>query len=98
MIRFLVLSILATFVLRALARFWRGLLEGLNGSPGPRPNAGVPQCGVAMVRDPVCGTFVVPTTAVTLTVGRQVLHFCSTTCRDRYRAEASSTSVQGRTA
>jgi YHS domain-containing protein len=46
----------------------------------------VPRRGVQMVRDPVCGTFVVPDRALMLLVGRQPIYFCSTACRDKYRA------------
>ena len=42
--------------------------------------------GVQMVRDPVCGTFVVPDRAVTLVDGRARVFFCSDACRDKYRA------------
>jgi YHS domain-containing protein len=42
-----------------------------------------------MVRDPVCGTFVVPERALTITNGREQVHFCSTTCRDKYRAKTA---------
>jgi YHS domain-containing protein len=53
-----------------------------------------------MVRDPVCGTFVVPERAVSLTVGRELLHFCSVACRDAYRTRpaARSDRAEGRTA
>ena len=39
-----------------------------------------------MVRDPVCGTFVLPGSAVTLVEGRARLYFCSDDCREKYRA------------
>ena len=48
---------------------------------------GVPQRGVQMVRDPVCGTFVVPARAVPLLTGHERLYFCSADCRDKYRAQ-----------
>jgi hypothetical protein len=41
-----------------------------------------------MVRDPICGTFVLPDRAVSLTDGRQRVFFCSTACRDTYRERA----------
>ena len=65
--------------------FWRtvdGILEGLAGQAGSR----TPQRGTHMVRDPVCGTFVLPGQAVTLADGSGTWYFCSTTCRDKYRA------------
>jgi hypothetical protein len=98
MIRIIVLTVLVVFVGRALSRFWGGLLEGLTGQPAPARRGGVPQRGVQMVRDPVCGTFVVPDGALTLTAGREVIHFCSAACRDRYRADQSRSAVRGRTA
>jgi YHS domain-containing protein len=40
-----------------------------------------------MQRDPVCGTFVVPRDALTLANGKDRVYFCSTACRDAYRAK-----------
>ena len=103
MIRFILLSILLTILLRALSRLWAGVIRGMQdgGSgtygAGPRP----PQRGVHMQRDPVCGTFVVPERAVALSAGGgQRIYFCSTECRDKYRArpESSPAPVHGRTA
>jgi YHS domain-containing protein len=48
-----------------------------------------PERGVAMARDPVCGTFVLPSKAVTLVDGRSRLYFCSDACRDKYRARSA---------
>jgi hypothetical protein len=77
--------ILAIFVARAFWRLVDGVIEGLSGHPaGP----GREIRGVQMARDPVCGTFVVPDRAVAMIDGRQQVFFCSTACRDRYRAQA----------
>jgi YHS domain-containing protein len=43
-----------------------------------------------MVRDPVCGTFVLPERAVILSDGRTRVFFCSDVCRDTYRSRRSS--------
>lgn len=83
MARFVLLLILSVVVARAFWRVVDGVVEGLGSRPGSR---GVPDRGVQMVRDPVCGTFVVPDHAVTITVGRQRLYFCSDSCCDKYRA------------
>jgi YHS domain-containing protein len=73
------------FVLLVARAFWR-LVDGIMlGLSGQAPGAGVPQQGVAMVRDPVCGMFVLPDRAVTLAAGGRQLFFCSTACRDKYR-------------
>jgi YHS domain-containing protein len=78
---FLVLSIILSRM------FWRvaaSFMEGLTGVQR-RP----PQRGVHMVRDPVCGTFVVPERAVTLHDGLARVYFCSDACRDQYRARTA---------
>jgi YHS domain-containing protein len=56
---------------------------------GRRPGTSVPTRGVEMVRDPVCGTFVVPDRAVSALVGHERLYFCSATCRDKYRTRTA---------
>ncbi|HEY7172752.1 MAG TPA: hypothetical protein VH417_17990 [Vicinamibacterales bacterium] len=89
MIRFVIYLALLILLTRALSRLWGGFMEGLTGQPRTRsrvPQQNAPQQGVQMVRDPVCGTFVVPDRALMLSIGRQQLYFCSTTCRDKYRA------------
>jgi YHS domain-containing protein len=42
-----------------------------------------------MVRDPICGTYVVPERAVSIRDGRQAVYFCSEACRDKYRAKTA---------
>jgi YHS domain-containing protein len=44
------------------------------------------RAGGELKKDPVCGTFVSPEASVTRTVDGVTVHFCSTGCRDRYRA------------
>jgi YHS domain-containing protein len=85
MLRLLLFIILAVFVARAFWRMFDGIVEGASGG---RDKTGVPNRGVAMVRDPVCGTFVVPERAIVLVDGRERLHFCSDGCRDQYRARS----------
>ncbi len=86
LVRFLLLCLLLMFVARALRRFLAGVLQGA-ATPPPRRE---PQQGVRMMRDPVCGTFVVPQRAITASDGGQVQYFCSEKCRDAYRLRASS--------
>jgi hypothetical protein len=86
LLRSVLIFLLVVFILRALWRLVSGIIEGIAGSP---PVGGPPQRGVHMVRDPVCGTFVVPETATTLPVGTKVIHFCSPACRDKYRARTA---------
>jgi uncharacterized protein len=104
MLRFILLSILLTILFRALSRLWSGVVRGMQGQDldsGPaRGGAQVPQRGVQMVRDPVCGTFVVPDRAIALPGGGERLYFCSAECRDKYRAQPRSSpeAAHGRTA
>jgi YHS domain-containing protein len=102
MIRLVFYAVLLILFARAMGRLWSGVVEGLTGQP-PGSGSDVPARGVQMVRDPVCGTFVVPRRAVMLVVGRDHLYFCSATCRDQYRARPSTRSghpepAEGRTA
>ena len=85
LVRFALFIILAFFVARAFWRLLDGIVEGATGGSRGRQ---VPQRGVQMVRDPVCGTYVVPDRSVAIVDGRQQVFFCSTVCRDKYRMQA----------
>ncbi len=83
MLRLALLLVLVGFLAHAFWKLVDGVVEGISGtgqSPARR---------IAMVRDPVCGTFVVPDRAVTLAEGRHMVHFCSTRCRDAYRSRTA---------
>jgi hypothetical protein len=86
MLRFVLLLILIVFVARAFWRLVDGIMEGAR---GPSGKTSTPQRSVQMVRDPICGTFVVPGRALSLSDGSQQLHFCSQACRDKYRARTA---------
>jgi YHS domain-containing protein len=91
LLRLALFIILAFFIGRALWRLLDGIVEGASrGSRGSQ----VPQRGMQMARDPVCGTFVVANRALSLTDGATTVYFCSDTCRDKYQR----TSRSGRTA
>ena len=84
--RYVLFLLLALLVARA---FWR-LVDGiLDGARGQSRGSSVPSKGVSMVRDPVCGTFVLPERAVTLVNGSTTVNFCSEACRDKYRARTA---------
>lgn len=85
MLRFLFYAVVLTLLVRALNKLWRGIVEGATGVP-PASASRVPRAGVQMARDPVCGTFVVPGSAVSLSVAGEQIHFCSTACRDTFRS------------
>jgi YHS domain-containing protein len=70
-------------ILRALWRLYVGIRQGMRErSPGTR---GGP--AVALSRDPVCGTYVVPGRALALRDGGLVRYFCSERCRDAFARE-----------
>jgi YHS domain-containing protein len=90
LLRLALFIILAFFIGRALWRLLDGIVEGASrGSRGSQ----VPQRGMHMARDPVCGTFVVAERALSLTDGSTTVYFCSDACRDKYKPSRS-----GRTA
>jgi YHS domain-containing protein len=79
-------------VLQAGGRLLQGFLEGVRGAPPRRRGPGgdrVPAKGTAMVRDPVCGTFVVQSRALTAARGRETAWFCSEQCRAAWQAGRS---------
>lgn len=82
MIRFLLFVLLIMFVGRAVLRLLSGIVEGASTQPGGDRSL---EQGVQMVRDPVCGTFVLPSRALTIGEGKRIVYFCSEKCRAAYR-------------
>ena len=50
---------------------------------GPRP--GTLPSAEELKKDPVCGTFLAPSTAVRKTVNGATYYFCSAECRDKFK-------------
>ena len=74
----LILKILLfLIVLRLLWRFARGVLEGYAPDRDRK--------SVGLVRDPVCGMFVVPSQALTAVADGETKYFCSEKCRAEFR-------------
>ena len=88
------LDVIFTLVaIRAIWKLLRGVMQGMAG-PGQssgqaRGPASAPASGVHMEKDPVCGTYVVPDRAVSVSVGGRTMFFCSEECRDKYRAKTA---------
>jgi YHS domain-containing protein len=89
MLRFLLYAVILVLFTRAVIRLWRGVAAGMRGEDVPGATR-VPQRGVQMARDPICGTFVIRENALTLSVNREQVYFCSDRCRDKYRAEQTA--------
>jgi YHS domain-containing protein len=82
---YLLFTVLILTLVRALAS---GLGQSLLGRLDPRSKRPTtPRSGGELRRDPVCGTYVSEAVSVKKTIGQQVVHFCSTACRDKYRGE-----------
>ena len=80
MARLILWTLLIALVLRALSRLVRGVLEGAGyGHEGGGPP------GVPLVKDPVCGVFVVPGQALMVGNGRDAKFFCSEKCRQAWQ-------------
>lgn len=48
-----------------------------------------------LVRDPVCGAHVAEVLAIPLNEGGELLHFCSTACRDQYMSGSKKLAANG---
>jgi YHS domain-containing protein len=73
--------VLLVIILRALSRLVSGIMDGMRPPRDKSPSA------VPLVRDPVCGTFVVPSRALSGGTGGDIRFFCSEKCRRAYEAK-----------
>ena len=81
MIKFLLLAIVVLLIARMFWRVVDGIMDGARDRrQGARPSP------MKLVRDPVCGTYVTPNTALSLTDRGATHYFCSQECRAKYRA------------
>lgn len=87
LVLFVFAAVLVLGVLRAVIRI---LLKGVadlfkdSTQPSPRrPASSLPR-SAALKKDPVCGTFIDPATAMQKTVKGQTYYFCSAECRDKF--------------
>mgnify|MGYP000011633551 CR=1 FL=1 len=80
MVKLILWAILIFFIVRALSRLLRGLLDGAG-----YQRDGAPQRSVGLVRDPVCGVFVVPGKALAIGSGSSTRYFCSEKCRREWQ-------------
>jgi YHS domain-containing protein len=85
-VRFILLTILLVVVARMFWRVMDGILAGARNEPR-RPRQEV-RPGVKLVRDPVCGTYVAPGAALSLTSGGGTHYFCSEKCLAEFRRKS----------
>jgi YHS domain-containing protein len=80
---FLVL-IAVLFVRQVIVLIARAFSQPASGKEQPQPDP-PSASGGELRKDPVCGTFVAVSSSIKQNVDGQVVHFCSTACRDKYR-------------
>jgi YHS domain-containing protein len=78
LLRLFLIFLLVSLVLRSIFRFLEGVIEGATGHKRRGPVSG------RMVKDPVCGTYVVEGRALTAARGRESAWFCSPECRRQW--------------
>ena len=90
-ILYLIVSIVVISVIRSVVGMIAKVFASMI-SPGAPPTAGpggaTPTPGSApevLQKDPVCGTFVAPSTAWQKASGGKTYYFCSTHCRDQFK-------------
>jgi YHS domain-containing protein len=81
----IVLPLLVFLFLRSILKNFFGSARRAPTPPAP-PREPAVVSGGELKKDPVCGTYVSTALAVTRNVKGELVHFCSTECRDKYRA------------
>jgi uncharacterized protein len=70
--------LLILLVIRLVLRFLRGVYQGMTVPPAQETRS------VALVKDPVCGTYLPRAKALVSHAGGDTQFFCSAGCRDQY--------------
>ena len=83
-IRIALVLLLILLVVRAGWRLLEGVVQGAVGGKGGGARR-VPQTGTRMVKDPVCGTYVVQSKALSASSGGETAWFCSSECQQAWR-------------
>jgi YHS domain-containing protein len=81
MAKLIIYLVLLLIIGRMVWRFMYAIFEGAGMLKAPRDRE---RAAVKLVRDPVCGVFVVPTQALTLGSGTSTRYFCSEKCRQQW--------------
>jgi YHS domain-containing protein len=100
MVRVVLFLILFILIARAFWRVVDNVIAAASGQPQGRGRQ-APIHASKMVRDPVCGTFVLPERSISVADGRERVYFCSEACRDSYHPRSGSgraAQAPGRTA
>lgn len=84
MLGWLLRGVFLVLILRLVWKFVSGLIDGVRGSGSGKRAVR----GGSLVRDPVCGTYVEPTRAMTARVSGKTYYFCSERCLQAFRKTA----------
>lgn len=85
--RLMIIFIGAVFLRHVVVLIIRAFSQ-MTGVATRPPAASREQSGGELKKDPVCGTFVAVASSIKTTVNGEIIHFCSTACRDKYRRVA----------
>lgn len=83
---YLIVTVVMIGVIRSVVGLLASLFASATVSPSSRSASSKkdPLKPEALQKDPVCGTFVAPSAAVSKEIGGRTLYFCSATCRDKF--------------
>jgi YHS domain-containing protein len=76
--------LLIILLIRVLWRLIGGIMAGMAQTKGRQGDP------VQLVRDPICGTYVIPGRALPLTAAGITQYFCSERCREQFLSRARS--------
>src|SRR6267378_7862977 len=96
-VRFLFWLLVLSWGLRLLRRIVGGMVSN-DLAPGPEApdnSVGIPSAGRRLVRDPVWGMHVEETRSIPFQDGGELVHFCSTACREAYAVNSKKLGANG---
>lgn len=86
-----VIAVLAITVMRSVIGIvLKGVSDLFRSSATAQPARAKPReaprpIAEELKKDPVCGTFIAPSSAIRKTLGGETYYFCSAECRDKFR-------------
>jgi YHS domain-containing protein len=82
---FAVLRAILGIVLKGVSDFFGAGAGTVRSGPRPGPRAAPHPVPEALKKDPVCGTFVAPSSALHKTVHGETYYFCSPECQNKFK-------------
>ena len=94
LLRFVFWVVVVSWGVALLRRLMQRMAQGAAQSQAP---VDVPNDAITrkLVRDPVCGMHIAEVLALPLRQDGELLHFCSTACRDKYVSETRKIAANG---